>query len=74
MGESALRAQLESRLEDLGPPKEEMARPRLRRGVLRFICETVSRLKYGQVIIYVQDGEIIQIDTTEKVRFRPIAK
>ena len=42
--------------------------------MLRFICETVSRLKYGQVIIYVQDGEIIQIDTTEKVRFRQCSK
>lgn len=35
---------------------------------LELICQSISRLKYGHVVVYVQDGQVIQIDFTECIR------
>lgn len=35
------------------------------------ILNQVSGIQYGQVVITVHDGRIVQIDRTERVRFEP---
>ncbi|MBK5459671.1 YezD family protein [Peribacillus sp. NPDC060186] len=40
---------------------------------IRHIISSLEDLQYGSVIITVHDGEITQVDTTEKKRF-PLAK
>lgn len=37
--------------------------------VLREVLESIRRLRFGSVQIIVQDGRVIQIETTEKRRF-----
>ncbi|QDP41645.1 YezD family protein [Radiobacillus deserti] len=36
---------------------------------INHILETLRDLQYGSIVITVHDGEITQIDTTEKKRF-----
>lgn len=36
--------------------------------VMRRIAEAVSELEYGRVIITVQDGKVVQIEKTQKIR------
>jgi hypothetical protein len=39
------------------------------------VCRLVSSLKYGSVQIQIQDGKVIQIDSTDKIRLdQPPAK
>ncbi|ASS93493.1 MULTISPECIES: YezD family protein [Peribacillus] len=40
---------------------------------IRHIISSLEDLQYGSVIITIHDGEITQVDTTEKKRF-PLAK
>ena len=35
---------------------------------LELIHESISKLRYGHVVVYVQDGQVIQIDSTERIR------
>lgn len=37
---------------------------------LKKIAEMIQSIRYGSVTVIVQDGKIIQIDKTEKVRIR----
>jgi hypothetical protein len=37
---------------------------------LEEICEAIRGLKFGSVVIIVQDGVVVQIDRTEKRRLR----
>lgn len=34
------------------------------------ILEYISKVKYGSVVVNIQDGKIIQIEKNEKVRFK----
>jgi hypothetical protein len=38
------------------------------RAVLQEVLEAICRLRHGSVEVIVQDGKIVQIDTTEKRR------
>ncbi|MCR4402012.1 MAG: YezD family protein [Firmicutes bacterium] len=42
----------------------------LGREALDQIVRAISSVSYGQVVIMVQDGKVVQIDRTEKVRLR----
>ncbi len=35
---------------------------------LELISEYVKDLKYGNIVLVIQDGKVIQIDKTEKIR------
>lgn len=37
--------------------------------VIKQILATLNKIKYGSVLITIHDGEITQIDSTEKNRF-----
>ncbi|WP_245799126.1 YezD family protein [Virgibacillus siamensis] len=37
--------------------------------IIQQITETLKKLRYGSIVITVHDGEVTQIDTTEKQRF-----
>jgi hypothetical protein len=37
--------------------------------VLKELFESAKKLKFGQILITVHDGRIVQIDKTEKIRF-----
>lgn len=41
---------------------------------LKHITSSLENLEYGSIIITVHDGEITQVDTTEKKRFSPQCK
>lgn len=38
--------------------------------VLEHLRQAISTLRYGQVLITVQDGVVVQIDRTERTRMR----
>jgi hypothetical protein len=38
--------------------------------VIHKICRAVSEVRYGSVEIHIQDGKVVQIDKTDKVRMR----
>ncbi|WP_019413935.1 YezD family protein [Paenisporosarcina sp. TG20] len=38
---------------------------------IEHIVSTIEKLQYGSVVINVHNGEIMQIDATEKRRFTP---
>lgn len=38
-------------------------------GILREIREALRTIRYGSLQIIVQDGKVVQIDRTEKIRF-----
>lgn len=40
---------------------------------IRYILSTLNRLEYGSVVITVHDGDITQVDITQKKRF-PLQK
>lgn len=42
----------------------------LSRETLDQIARAIQSVVYGQVVILVQDGKVVQIDRTEKVRLR----
>jgi hypothetical protein len=52
--------------EERGPP----TRSRPSEDVLNAIIEALSGMRYGQVTVIVQDGLVIQIDRTERRRFK----
>lgn len=37
-------------------------------GVLLQVGELVRRLRFGSVVLLVQDGRVVQIETSEKIR------
>lgn len=37
---------------------------------MNLILEYISKVKYGSVVVNIQDGKIIQIEKNEKVRFK----
>lgn len=41
----------------------------LNESVLKELFESAKKLKFGQILITVHDGRIVQIDKTEKIRF-----
>ncbi len=49
--------------------KAVSAGSRIAEGVMETIAECLSRLAYGYVKIVVQDGKVVQVETTEKLRF-----
>jgi len=42
--------------------------------VISEISETLRNLQYGSIVITIHDGEITQVDTTEKKRFSGLKK
>lgn len=40
------------------------------RQALEHVRQSLSSLRYGQVVITVQDGVVVQVDRTEKTRLR----
>ena len=36
----------------------------------REISEAIARIRYGSVVVHIQDGVVVQIESTEKRRFR----
>jgi len=34
----------------------------------KLIAEYVKEIKYGNIVLVIQDGKVIQIDKTEKIR------
>jgi len=47
---------------------EEPQLPSLSAEIQALLCEALRGMRYGQVILIVQDGRVVQIDRTEKVR------
>jgi hypothetical protein len=39
--------------------------------VLRMVGEALSDLRYGEVVIQVHNGQVVQIDRTDKLRPNP---
>ena len=37
---------------------------------LKMIAEMIKDIRYGSITVIVQDGKVIQIDKTEKVRIK----
>ena len=37
---------------------------------LKMIAEMIKGIRYGSITVIVQDGKVIQIDKTEKVRIK----
>ena len=35
---------------------------------IRLLLEYISKIKYGSVIVNIQDGKIVQIEKSEKIR------
>lgn len=33
------------------------------------VAEAISRIRYGSVVVHIQDGVVVQIESTEKRRF-----
>jgi hypothetical protein len=46
------------------------ALPQERRRLLMHVDELLSEIAYGTVVIVLQDGKVIQIETSEKIRLR----
>jgi hypothetical protein len=46
------------------------ALPQERRRLLIHVDELLSEIAYGTVVIVLQDGKVIQIETSEKIRLR----
>jgi hypothetical protein len=44
--------------------------PEDRRRLLLHVDELLSEIAYGNVVIVLQDGKVIQIETSEKIRLR----
>ena len=42
--------------------------------VISEISEVLKKLQYGSIVITIHDGEITQVDTTEKKRFSGLKK
>lgn len=53
---------------DLQQPEEEGRGLPLSAELQDLLKEALKGMKYGQVILIVQDGKVVQIDRTEKVR------
>ena len=43
--------------------------PRQSSDVLEEIAEAIGRIRFGSVLIQIQDGVVVQIEATEKKRF-----
>jgi hypothetical protein len=53
------------------PAAPQPAEPdRSNRGALRYVEEALRGLQYGALTIIVQDGVIVQVERTERRRFR----
>lgn len=37
---------------------------------IKLLLDYINKIKYGSVTVNIQDGKIVQIDKTEKVRIR----
>ena len=46
------------------------ALPQERRRLPMHVVELLSEIAYGTVVIVLQDGKVIQIETSEKIRLR----
>ena len=46
------------------------ALPEDRRRLLLHVSELLGEIAYGNVVIVLQDGKVIQIETSEKIRLR----
>ena len=55
-------------------PSSEVMRfaalPRERRRLLLHVGELMSSIPFGTVVVELQDGKVIQIETSEKIRLR----
>lgn len=51
-------------------PSAKRGSGELSRETLDQIARAIQSVVYGQVVILVQDGKVVQIDRTEKVRLR----
>jgi hypothetical protein len=58
---------MQSNVEPASPTGDTQALPR---GVERQILAAVSRIRYGSVVIAIQDGRVVQIEATEKQRIQ----
>jgi hypothetical protein len=41
-----------------------------RQKLLMHVNELVNEIKYGTVVVVLQDGKVVQIETSEKIRLR----
>jgi hypothetical protein len=46
-------------------------RPKASPGIEQRISEAISKIRYGTVVVVIQDGAVVQIETTEKHRINP---
>jgi hypothetical protein len=46
---------------------------RIPAGVERRILDAVASIRFGTVVVAIQDGRVVQIDSTEKQRIAPDA-
>ena len=51
-----------------GKTMQEALTRRIPAGVERRILDAVAAIRYGSVVIAIQDGRVVQIDSTEKQR------
>ena len=40
-------------------------------GIEQRISEAIAKVRYGTVVVVIQDGAVVQIETTEKHRINP---
>ena len=52
---------------------QDLTPPRIPAGVERRILDAVAGIRYGSVVVAIQDGRVVQIDSTEKQRIGPDA-
>lgn len=52
-----------------GTEKSDAAEP-LDRRVLRLVAESIGSIRFGQVVLTIHDGVVVQFDKVEKMRLR----
>jgi hypothetical protein len=56
--------------DSLDEPIRLSDRPGFGGPVLEAVAEAVSRLKYGVVQLTIHEGKVVQLDVTDRLRFR----
>lgn len=50
-------------------PSMEISRTEIDKQLLNHVFQAIKSIKYGYVQITIQNGQVVQIDRTEKIRF-----
>ena len=56
--------------DSLADPVRVSDRPAVTGPVLDAVADAVARLKYGVVQLTIHDGKVVQLDVTDRLRFR----